>query len=332
MVQEKLGRGSQGWLGSRWAHPGDCSQGAVTRLGGCPGRGQGAKPAPGCPNPQERVWGPSPSSAPPQPPTPGAEEPRLAARMPVCPCGCGHESIQDWITPTSTGPPGPKPRRHPHCCCQPGPGAEAGVCGKCLGPWEQDGLQRDPQSRWSQTPWILPGPPTITTCFGWGQLCAPPIPVLGSAGTDTGLWGHVQGTHLGGCGDTVRGSGLLHWGHTVGPGGHQDRGDMQGVPRDVHWGCGDGHTPVPTGAPLPWQRPALKEKVENHRSSTPECCKGAQGWQEGQHHLPGSKPLPSPSSMDNPAELRSPSLYLCTKDVILPDSGQYSQLKANLCK
>nr|XP_005497676.1 collagen alpha-4(IV) chain-like isoform X1 [Zonotrichia albicollis]XP_005497677.1 collagen alpha-4(IV) chain-like isoform X2 [Zonotrichia albicollis]XP_026655117.1 collagen alpha-4(IV) chain-like isoform X3 [Zonotrichia albicollis] len=235
--------------------------------------------------------------------------PRLSARIPGCPCGCGHESIQDWITPTST-----KPWGHPHSCCQPGPGASTGVCGKCLSPWEWAGLQRDPQSRWSQTLGYLQSY-TITPCFGWTFV--PPIPVpRGAVGTDIGLWGHCRGhtwVALGTQGDT----------RTV--------GICRGSPGMCTGVMGTG-TPMPTGAPLPWQWPGLKKRREIPGAALPGAVMEHKGGRRARSP-PGYKPPPSSSSStDNPAGLRSPSLYLCTKDVILPDSGQYSQLKANLCK
>lgn len=116
------------------------------------------------------------------------------------------------------------------------------------------------------------------------------------------------------------------WGHAGGP-----QGCALGLWGRAHPGA---HWSPPALAAADTEGPAAGTEGKGGKSQEQhsKCCKGAQGWQEGQHRPPGSKPPPSPSSMDNPAGLRSPSLYLCTKDVILPDSGQYSQLKANLCK
>lgn len=107
---------------------------------------------------------------------------------------------------------------------------------------------------------------------------------------------------------------------------------MQGVPRDVHWGGGDGHTPVPTGAPLPWQWPGLKKRRKIPGAALPSAVTERRGGRRA-----SIAPRLQATALlllhrQSPAGLRSPSLYLCTKDVILPDSGQYSQLKANLCK
>lgn len=330
----RSGQGSWGWPGSRWAHPRGCSQGAGTRLGGCSGRGQGAELAPGCPTPRKGSGVPHLHPQPPSLPPPGQES---LGSQPGSRCvlvDVDTNPSRTGLCPRARGLPAPKPWGHPLSCCQPGSGAEIGVCGKCLSPWEWDGLQRDPQSRWSQT---LRIPPSPTLPALDGVTFVPPIPgPRGAAGTHTGLWGHVQGTHLGGCGDTVRGSGLLHWGCTVGPEGHQDFRGAQGVPRDVQWGRGDGHTLVPTAAPLPWlwpprrdQRPGLKRRRKSPGAARTPKWQGVAG---GPASPPGAKPPPSPSSTANPAGLRSPPLYLCTKDVLLPDPGQYSQLKANLCK
>lgn len=249
-------------------------------------------------NPQERVWGPSPSSAAPQPPTRGAEEPRLAARIPVCPCGCGHGSIQDWITPTSAGPPSPKTPGTPPLLLPAGPSC------RDWGVWE---VPRPLGVGWAaEGPPIQVVPDPVDTSrssnhhslLRVGSPLCPPIPVPGGAGTGTGLWGRA--------GDTP---GWL-WGHSeglwviaLGTGRHQDRGDMQGVPRDVHWGCGDGHTLVPTGAPLPWQRPTqrdqrpgLKEKVENPRSSIPSAVRERRGGRRASiaPRGPSHRPPPPP--------------------------------------
>lgn len=68
---------------------------------------------------------------------------------------------------------------------------------------------------------------SIAPCCGW-VTCVPPSQChRGAVGTDPGLRGHVQGTHLGGCGNTVRSSGLHCgaretpglWGYAGGPQG-----------------------------------------------------------------------------------------------------------------
>lgn len=201
------GGGRWKWCrGSRaWARPRGCSQGAVTRLGGCPGRGQGAEPAPGCSTPRKGSGVPHLHPQPPSLPPLGQKS---LGSQPGSRCvlvDVDTDPSRTGLRPRARGPPAPKPREHPHSWCQPGPAAVTGVCGKCLGPWEWDGLQRDPQ--------VFPDPVDTSrsshhhSLLWVGSPLCPPIPVPRGAGTDTGLWGHVQGTHLGSCGDTVRGSG-----------------------------------------------------------------------------------------------------------------------------
>lgn len=276
--------------GQGWLDPDGLTPGAALRVlspgWGCSGRGHSAELAPERPTPRKGSGIPQPHPEPPRLPPPGQQ------RIPVCPRGCGDGSIQDWITPTSPKSPGTPPLLLPA-----GPGAGIGVCGKCLSPWEWDGLQRDPQPGWSQTPQIPPAP-SLPALDGVTFVSPTPVP-RGAAGTDTGLWGHpwgALGTPLGGSGDTVRGSGDTRWG----------QGDTRavGIHRDVLWGGGDGHTPVTTGAPLPWvrparrdQRPGLKESRKIPRSGTPGGCQGAQGCQEGQHRPPPTIPLAVTVSM-----------------------------------
>lgn len=262
-------QGSWGWPGSRWAHPRGCSQGAGTRLGGCSGRGQGAELAPGCPTPRKGSGVPHLHPQPPSLPPPGQES---LGSQPGSRCvlvDVDTNPFRTGLCPRARGLPAPKPWGHPLSCCQPGSSAEIGVCGKCLSPWEWDGLQRDPQSRWSQT---LRIPPSPTLPALDGVTFVPPIPgPRGAAGTHTGLWGHVQGAHLGGCGDTMRGSGLLHWGCTVGPGGHQDFRGAQGCAvGSGGWTHPGAHCSPPALAVATTEGPAAgtEEKEEKPRSST----------------------------------------------------------------
>lgn len=283
-------------------------------------------------NPQERVWGPSPSSAAPQPPTRGAEEPRLAARIPVCPCGCGHGSIQDWITPTSAGPPSPKTPGTPPLLLPAGPSCRDWGVWEVPRPlgvgWAAEGPPGGPRPR-GYLPVLSPSLPA-----SGGVTFVPPHPSAGGCrdrhramGTCRGHTWVAVGTQRGALGDyTGDRETPGPWGHAGGP-----QGCALGLWGRAHPGA---HWSPPALAAADTEGPAAGTEGKGGKSQEQHSkrCKGAQGWQEGQHRPPGSKLLPSPSSMDNPAGLRSPSLYLCTKDVILPDSGQYSQLKANLCK
>lgn len=206
------------------------------------------------------------------------------------------------------------------------------MCGKCLSPWEWDGLQRDPQPGWSQTPQI---PPTPSVPAFDGVTFVSPHPsatggcrdrhrALGTRAGDTPgrLWGHSEGLWVVALG--------AHGGARETPGPWGYTGMCTGVVG----------TDTPTGAPLPWlwparrdQRPGLKKRRKIPGAAPPSAVRERRGGRRGSTAPggPNHRP-PSPSSTDNPAGPRSPSLYLCTKDVILPDSGQYSQLKANLCK
>lgn len=257
----------------------------------------------------------------------------------MCPCGCGHGSIQDWITPTSAGPPSPKTPGTPPLLLPARPSC------RDWGVWE---VPRPLGVGWAaEGPPIQVVPDPVDTSRSshhhsllWvGSPLCPPIPVPGGCrdrhramGTCAGdtpgrLWGHSEGLWVIALG-TYSGDRETPgpWGHAGGP-----QGCALGLRGWAHPGA---HWSPPALAVAYTEGPEAETEGKGGKSQEQhsKCCKGAQGWQEGQHHPPGSKPLPSPSSMDNPAGLRSPSLYLCTKDVILPDSGRYSQLKANLCK
>lgn len=243
---------ASGWPGVRMgsSRGGGRSQRRVTGLGGCPGRGQGAELAPGCPTPGEGSGTPHPPSAASHPgvedPIPaGSRDPGTSLR------DADTNPSRTGLRPRARGLPAPKHRGRPRSCCQPGPCAGIGVCGKRRGPGEWDGLWRDPCPH--------PGAPRPLGCLPVlppysslpaldGVIYEPPTSAMGgAAGT-----GQAMGTCAGdteGCGDTARGSGGWHWG----------RGDTQQGHRGTHRGQGD------------------TRAVGTHKGGSPGMCTGVVG-------------------------------------------------------
>lgn len=163
------------------------SQGLLTgcchQAGGLLWEGKGAELAPGCPTPRKGSGVPHLHPQPPSLPAPGQESLGSQPGSRCVPVDVDTNPSRTGLRPRARGLPAPKPWGH--SCCQPGPGANTGVCGKCLSPGEWDGLQRNPQSRWSQTPQI---PPVLHNhSLLWVDLCAPPCQCHG------GLKGQTQG-------------------------------------------------------------------------------------------------------------------------------------------
>lgn len=174
---------SWGWQGSRWAHPRGCSQAAVTRLGGCSGRGQGAELAPGCPTPRKGSGVPHLHSEPPSLPPPGQKSLGLQP-------GSQGVLVDVDTNPSRTGlrPRARNPGDTPTPAASRAQVPTLGCVWEVPQPWQWDGLHRDPNPG-GPRPLDTSSPTPSLSALG-GPLC-PPSPVTrGAVGTDTELWGH----------------------------------------------------------------------------------------------------------------------------------------------